>query len=669
LLPGSCVHTELDPRHRAEKIGHRTETRIGARTERSEIAAAKRRLPIGAEAHRGGTHFRVWAPRANGVDLLLEGLPDRARQETVALQREAEGYFSAWVDDAPPGTRYRYRLHGVDGAPACPDPASRSQPEGPHGPSAVVDPSTFAWSDASWHGIRLAGQVIYEMHVGTFTRDGTWRAAAHQLESLRDLGVTTIEMMPVASFTGRFGWGYDGVALFAPYHVYGTADELRAFVDRAHQLGLGVILDVVYNHLGPDGCYLPCFSASYLTRHRANEWGDGINFDGAGSAPVREFFLANAAYWIDEFHFDGLRLDATHRIYDDSAEHIVAAIVRAVRNAAGKRSVVVVAENEDQVARFLQSPEDGGYGVDAAWNDDFHHSARIALTRQNDSYLSDFRGTPQELIAATRWGYLFQGQRSAFRGQRRGTPAFGIPPMRFVDFLQNHDQIANTGQGIRIARQAGAARYRAMAALLLLGPGTPLLFQGQEFGATTPFVFFADHREELAAQVREGRREFLSRFPPVEDPAVAELLADPADPRAFERCKLDPRERERATQCLAFHRDLLALRRSDAAFRAQGAFGIEGATLGDTALVLRFFGAASEARLLIVNLGAALDLPSVAEPLLAPAAEGCPWTLRWSSEDARYGGAGAMLEPEADDGWHVGATSTVVLGPGGASGR
>jgi maltooligosyltrehalose trehalohydrolase len=666
LLRACLVHPELDPRHAAANDDRHTAAGNGARGARRD-GVFPRRLPIGAEVQRSGTHFRVWAPRATSVDLLLEGLPARARQETVSLQREGDGYFSAWVDDAPAGSRYRYRLHGVEGAPACPDPASRAQPEGPQGPSAVVDPGAFAWSDASWRGVKLPGQVIYEMHVGTFTRDGTWRAAAAELEPLRDLGVTTIEMMPVASFPGRFGWGYDGVALFAPYHVYGTPDDLRAFVDRAHQLGLGVILDVVYNHFGPDGCYLPWFSDSYLTRHRANEWGCGINFDGDGSAPVREFFLANAAYWIDEFHFDGLRLDATHRIYDDSDEHIVAAIARTARTAAGRRSVVVIAENEDQVARFLQSPEDGGYGVDAAWNDDFHHSARVALTARNESYLSDFRGTPQELIATTRWGYLFQGQRSAFRGERRGTPAFGLPPMRFVDFLQNHDQIANTSQGVRIAQQASAAGYRAMATLLLLGPGTPLLFQGQEFGATTPFVFFADHRQELAARVREGRREFLRQFAPIEDPALAQLLDDPADAHAFDRCKLDPHERARGTQWLAFHRDLLALRRSEAAFRAQGAFGIEGAVLGEAAFVLRFFGAADEARLLIVNLGAALELPGLAEPLLAPAAEGRPWRMLWSSEDERYGGTGAVPEPEARDGWHVGETSAVVLGPGSVS--
>ena len=605
--------------------------------------------------HDDGVDFRVWAPAVTSVEVVLDAGP--GSPSAHKLMPEGDGYFSATVARAGAGTRYR--LRPGDAERGCPDPASRYQPDGPHGPSEVIDPSVFAWTDAGWRGVTLAGQVIYEMHIGTFTREGTWAAAARELPELASAGLTLIEIMPVAEFPGRFGWGYDGVDLFAPTHLYGSPDDFRRFVDRAHAVGLGVILDVVYNHLGPDGNYLKAFSPEYFTDRYQNEWGEAINFDGPNAAAVREFFVSNAGYWIDEFHLDGLRLDATQQMFDASSEHILVAIVRRAREAAGGRSTLIIAENEPQHVRLLAAPEMGGYGCDAAWNDDFHHSAQVALTGRLDAYYSDYRGAPQELVSAATRGYLYQGQRSPWQRKRRGTSTRGYALARFVAYLQNHDQVANSARGERLHMLTSPGRYRAIAALLLLGPGTPLLFQGQEFCASTPFLFFADHTRELAALVRGGRADFLAQFPGIATPAMRAALPDPADPRTFERCVLDPSERARHREAYALHRDLLRLRREDAIFRAQGAHGIDGAVLGPEAFVLRFHGVGGDVRCLLVNLGADVPLEPVAEPLLAPPV-GRRWRTVWSSEDPRYGGGGVATD--VDRGWRlVGHSASVVI--------
>src|SRR5207237_1966140 len=359
--------------------------------------AVQRRFPVGAEPVAGGVNFRVWAPRRKQVELVLEG------SHAVALERESDGYFSAFVEFARPGALYRFRLDHGDRL--VPDPASRFQPEGPHGPSQIVNPFLYRWKDESWKGARLQGQVVYEMHIGTFTVEGTWTAARELLPKLVESEITLLEIMPVAEFPGHFGWGYDGTAIFAPSHLYGTPDEFRAFVDRAHALGLGVILDIVCNHLGPDGNYLKEFSDTYFTDRYVNEWGEAINFDGRESGPVREFFTSNAAYWIEEFHLDGLRLDATQQIFDNSPRHILADINREARSAAGTRSIVMIAENEPQDPTIAQPVDEGGYGLDAIWNDDFHHSAMVAATGRTAAYYSDYGGTPQELIAAGKWAF------------------------------------------------------------------------------------------------------------------------------------------------------------------------------------------------------------------------------------------------------------------------
>jgi maltooligosyltrehalose trehalohydrolase len=499
------------------------------------------------------------------------------------------------------------------------------------------------------------------MHLGTFTPTGTWEAASRELPALAELGVTVLEIMPIADFPGRFGWGYDGVDLFAPTRLYGTPDDCRRFVDRAHALGLGVILDVVYNHLGPDGNYLAQFSPEYFSTRYSTDWGQAINYDDAHAGPVREFFIANAGYWIEEFHFDGLRLDATQNIYDTSAEHILTAIARRVRQAAGGRATLLVAENEPQHTRLVRPPERGGYGLDMLWNDDFHHSAMVALTGRTEAYYSDYRGTPQEFISALKWGYLYQGQWYKWQKQRRGTPGLDLTPAAFVTYVQNHDQIANSGRGLRAHLLTSPGRYKALTAVMLLGPGTPMLFQGQEFAATSPFFYFADFPEALAGLTRQGRTAFLSQFPSLAQPDMQACLPDPGDPATFVRSQLDLAERQRHAEMYALHRDLLQLRRIEPVFRAQRRGGMDGAVLAPEAFVLRFFGADGDDRLLLANFGRDLQYNPAPEPLLAPP-QGMLWQVLWSSEDPRYGGCG-MAPLEDEENWHIPGHAAVVLQP------
>jgi maltooligosyltrehalose trehalohydrolase len=605
----------------------------------------ERRWPIGAEVTPDGVHFRVWAPGKRTCDVVLE---DGGRSH--ALAREDGGYFAGLVAGARDGARYRFRLDGGD--LLLPDPASRFQPEGPHGPSQVVDPSRFRWSDGGWRGIGRKGQVVYELHVGTFTPGGTFAALERELPYFVELGVTTLELMPVADFPGRFGWGYDGVNLFAPTRLYGQPDDLRRLVDRAHALGLAVILDVVYNHLGPDGNYLGLFGP-YFAKEKS-EWGDAINFGGEGSRGVRELFATNAACWIAEYHLDGLRLDAVHAIVDRSEEHILAEVARRARAAAGGRSIWIVAENESQGSYVFRPPVD----LDAAWNDDFHHAARVAGTGRKEAYFSDYTGSPQELLSALRWGFLYQGQVYPWQKQRRGRPVLDVEPERFVSALLNHDQVANVSNGVPLYRLISASRMRALTAVLLLGPHTPMLFQGQEFAASARFLYFADHEPDLAAKVRQGRAEFVAQFPSAAAGDIRHRLDDPAAPATFEACRLDLGERETHREVLRLHQDLLRLRREDPIISAGGR--VDGAVLGPAAFCVRWPGA--EPRLLLVNLGIDLTLGGIAEPLLAPP-EGTRWRILWSTEDPRYGGTGTP-EPDDDErGWRVIGHAAVLLAP------
>ncbi|MFL6212965.1 MAG: malto-oligosyltrehalose trehalohydrolase [Blastocatellia bacterium] len=625
--------------------------------------SAPRRLPVGAEVlPDGGVHFRVWAPRRASVQVIIEGDAQRGvsrEQQIVALEREADGYYSGVVQAIGDGTLYRFKLDADD--TLYPDPASRFQPEGPHGPSMVVDPSRFNWTDDDWRGVKIEGQVIYEMHVGTFTPEGTWESAADQLEELARFGITVLEVMPVSEFPGRFGWGYDGVDWYAPTRLYGTPDDFRRFVDRAHRVGLAVILDVVYNHFGPDGNYLKQFSEDYFSVRHTTEWGEAINYDGPNAGPVREFTICNAGYWMDEYHLDGLRLDATQNVYDDSGDHVLAALTRHAREAAAGRDIIVVAENEPQETDLVRPPEQGGYGMDGLWNDDFHHSAMVALSGHNEAYYTDYLGKAQEFISAIKYGYLYQGQWYKWQKQRRGSPGLDLKPASFVTFIQNHDQIANTATGERAHCLTSPGRYRAMTALVLLAPGTPMLFMGQEFAASAPFLYFADHQPELAELVCNGRAEFIKQFRSYATPEAQAILDNPCTIETFEKCKLDLTERERHAKVYQMHEDLLKLRRNDPCFSAQLPRGVDGAVFGDEAFVLRYFGQ-DEDRLLIVNFGSDLHLNPAPEPLLAPPA-GKRWITLWSSEDPRYGGSGMPPLDTAKDNWRVPGHAAVALAP------
>jgi len=562
----------------------------------------QRRRSIGAEVVGGGVHFRVWAPAQERVAVVIDG---RAHP----LEAETDGYFSTLVPGAQAGTHYKFRLADGD----YPDPASRFQPEGPHGPSEVIDP-TFEWRP--WRGVDPRSAVLYEMHIGTFTAEGTYAAAERHLPKLAELGITIVELMPVSEFPGTFGWGYDGVDLYAPTRLYGRPEELRHFIDTAHAHGLGVILDVVYNHVGPDGNYLKKFTPHYFSRRYENEWGEPLNFDGEHAHGVRELFAENAAYWIDEFHFDGLRLDATQSMFDASEKHILCEIGERAHAAARGRGIFLVGENEPQNTKLLRE-----YRLDALWNDDWHHTARVAATGFTEAYYTDYRGTARELVAMANFGFLYQGQYYRWQKKRRGTPSREIRPERLVCYLQNHDQIANSATGQRLHELTSRGKLKALTALLLLQPQTPMLFQGQEFGARTPFLYFADHNPELAKAVRKGRREFLEQFPSIK----GRDLAAPEERSTFEQCKLDHDERDAELE--SWHRELLALRREqpfDAELRASA--------LSDDCLLLRWFAGATRDRLLVVNLGDALHFDPVSDPLLAPPEGFEGWEVVWGDE-------------------------------------
>lgn len=613
-----------------------------------------RRYPIGAEPIANGTSFRVWSPDHRRVAVVLD---DRSEH---LLDNDDNGYFSGFLSKARVGMTYRYRL---DDEGAFPDPASAYQPDGPHGPSQIVDSTGFHWTDTDWKGRALAGCVIYEMHIGTFTPEGTWSAAERELRELAELGINCIEVMPVAEFPGRFGWGYDGVDLFAPTRLYGTPDDFRRFVNTAHANGIAIVLDVVYNHVGPDGNYLGTYSKTYFTDRYTTDWGEAINFDGDQNEPVREFFVTNAAYWIREFHLDGLRLDATQNIYDKSPSerHILSQISQSARAAASNRTILLIAENEPQHPQLCRSIAGGGNGLDALWNDDYHHCATVALTGHNEAYYSDYLGHPQEFISAAKYGYLFQGQWYSWQDARRGRPGLDLSRSRYIDFLQNHDQIANSGRGLRAHQVASPARYRALTALTLLMPGTPMLFQGQEFAASAPFLFFADHTPELAALVKEGRTKFLRQFPSLTHPEAIANFAIPHDQQTFQRCKLDFGERQSHAEAYLLTRDLLTLRRSAPGFQPAGRRSVDGAVIGPQAFVLRYFFEDGGDRIIVVNLGRDLELTIVPEPLLAPP-EAMQWELLLSTDHPKYGGNGYRPPDCQGSGWFIPAEASIVFG-------
>ncbi len=511
---------------------------------------------LGAWIDGVGTHFRVWAPEAAAVALVVEN-----GETPRPLVADGSGYFAAVFPDLTTNTEYRYLLG--DRGP-FPDPASRLQPHGVHGPSAIVDSCGFDWKVDRWPGVGAEALVIYELHVGTFTREGTFTAAAEQLESLARLGITAIELMPIADFPGRWNWGYDGVSLFAPARCYGTPDDLRRLVDSAHGLGLLVILDIVYNHLGPDGNYLWAYSPYYFTDRHQTPWGSALNLDQSHSREVRAFLIENAAYWIHEFRFDGLRLDATHALIDESPRHFVAELTTTVRETAHDRRIWICAEDDRNLAGILKPESEGGWGVDAVWADDLHHQLRRRAAGDSEGYYADFDGTANDIARTLRQGWFYTGQPTRRRGEPRGTSSEGIAPWRFVICVQNHDQVGNRALGDRLHHVIDPALWRALSTLLLLAPETPLLFMGQEYAASTPFQYFTDHHGELGRNVTAGRRHEFRYFSAFADPERREAIPDPQAESTFRRSALAWEEREQPEHAivLRLYESLLALRRT-----------------------------------------------------------------------------------------------------------
>ncbi|RJS23869.1 malto-oligosyltrehalose trehalohydrolase [Corallococcus sp. H22C18031201] len=565
-------------------------------------------------------HWRVWAPGHARLEVVLFDA-DGSERGTLPMLPEPGDCFGAVLDGQGAGLRYKLR---VDGEGPFPDPWSRSQPQGVHGPSEVVAPDAFAWTDADWEGPEPRSLVLYEVHVGTATSEGTFEALIPRLRDLRDLGITALELMPVASFPGSRNWGYDGVDLFAPSTCYGGSEGLRRLVDAAHAHGLAVLVDVVYNHFGPDGNYLRVFAHDYFTDRHHTPWGDAVNYDGARSALARSLVLSNVEMWIRDYHVDGLRLDATHALFDDGEPHLLAELTARARDVAPGRRVIVIAEDERNERRLLRPPSDEGFGLDGVWADDFHHQLRRAFAGDSDGYFQDYTGSAEDIARTLRRGWFYEGQRSPSRGHARGTSSEGLEPWRFVVCLQNHDQVGNRAGGERLGHDVSPAAFRAMSTVLLLAPHTPLLFMGQEWNATTPFLYFTDHHEALGRQVTEGRRkEFaaFARFAGTEVP-------DPQAVETFLRSRLDWSEAERPghREVRALYQELLRLRATDPSLRDRHRGFHDARALGPDALLLERW--TGDHRLAVVlNLRGTLDQAF-------PSAE----LLLWS-EAPRFGGA------------------------------
>jgi maltooligosyltrehalose trehalohydrolase len=518
-------------------------------------------MPFGAECRDDGSvRFRLWAPAAHQVELCLAGSNSGTR---LSLEHFDDGWFELVTDAAKPGTRYRFR---IDGGQEVPDPASRFQPEDVHGPSEVIDPNAFGWKDDIWRGRRWEEAVIYELHVGAFSPPGTFSAVRGRLDYLAELGITAIELMPVADFPGKRNWGYDGVLPFAPDSIYGCPELLKALVQSAHDRGLMILLDVVYNHFGPEGNYLNFYAPQFFASRHKTPWGNAINFDGAESRTVRDFFIQNALYWLTEYQFDGLRLDAVHAIIDGSTPHILTELADQVRSfVEPDRHVHLILENDYNQARYLQRTKKCQVpGYDAQWNDDIHHALHVLVTSEGDGYYGDYKDhSLDKLGRCLVQGFAYQGEQSVFRdGATRGERTAGLPPSAFVSFLQNHDQVGNRAFGERVTAIADPRAVRAAMAILLLAPSPPLLFMGEEFAARTPFLFFCDFERGLAEAVAAGRRNEFVGFARFSDPESRAGIPDPNAATTFENSRLDWDELTQSChrEWLGFYRHLLKLR-------------------------------------------------------------------------------------------------------------
>jgi malto-oligosyltrehalose trehalohydrolase len=595
-------------------------------------------MPFGAEVRVDGrVRFRLWAPAAGRVDLVLDRA-ERGTSERLPMKRVENGFFEIITASARAGSRYRYR---IDDGLEVPDPASRANPDDPNGASEVIDPSAYDWNDSGWSGQPWHEAVLYELHVGTFTAGGTFRSASERLPYLADLGVTAIELMPISDFPGRRNWGYDGVLPFAPDASYGSPSDLKRLVEAAHRQGLMIFLDVVYNHFGPEGNYLYAYAPTFFTDRHHTLWGQAINFDGEDSRPVRDFFVHNTLYWLEEYRFDGLRYDAVNAIRDSSPVHILDEIAAAAHAGPGReRPIHLVLENDDNAAHYLHPRDAAGYR--AQWNDDAHHALHAAATGEHDGYYVDYLPRPAAHLArCLAEGFAYQGEESTYRHRRRGEPSAALPPTAFVNFLQNHDQVGNRAFGERITMLAPERVVLCVTSILLLAPQPPLLFMGQEYGAATRFQFFCDFGPELAAAVRRGRRAEFTRFSGFVEAASPEPLPDPNDGATFARSKLDWLELDRADHAAwhDYHRNLLALRRREIAPLLPYLSGHSGQArvLADTAFEVAWSGDRGERLTLVANLGeTALVAPAPTGRLIhatlagAESSEGLEsWSARW----------------------------------------
>ncbi len=519
----------------------------------------KHEMPFGAECRRDGTvRFRLWAPKAASVAVRLSEL-----ERDFPMSGLHDGWFEL-VTEARPGTQYQFK---IDNQHSVPDPASRFQTSTVHGASEIIDPLAYEWRDNEWNGRPWEEAVIYELHVGTFSREGTFAGAEAKLDYLSDLGITAIELMPLSSFPGERNWGYDGVLPYAPARCYGRPEDLKHLINAAHGKNLMMLLDVVYNHFGPDGNSLWLFAPQFFTDRHRTPWGQAINFDGPDSRVVRDYFIHNSLYWLEEYHFDGLRFDAVHAIADDSRPHVLTELAETIRNKfGGERQIHLVLENDNNAGRYLRRDAKANpFWYTAQWNDDIHHVFHVLLTGETDGYYSDYTDNPaQSLGRCLAEGYAYQGEPSAFRdGASRGEPSRDLPPECFVSFLQNHDQIGNRALGERIVSLSNPAAVRTAMAILLLAPSPLLLFMGEEFGAQTPFLFFCDFASELADRVRYGRRAEFARFKQFRSPEAQARIPDPNDPATFLASKLDwaSLERQPHREWLQLYRELLTCRR------------------------------------------------------------------------------------------------------------
>lgn len=581
----------------------------------------------GAEITAGGVSFRTWADKKKKLSLAILADDGTVLRE-IPLAEESDGYQSVFDESSGAGALYKYRIEGD----LFPDLASRFQPQGVHGPSQVVDARFFPWTDTGWAPPRLQELVIYELHVGTFTSAGKFISIIERFEHLKALGINAIELMPVADFAGDRNWGYDGVSIYAPSRAYGSPDELRSLVNAAHQAGLAILLDVVYNHLGPDGNYMSKYSRQYFNAAHHTPWGAAFNLDGAEARPVRSFFSENPIYWVKEFHIDGFRLDATHAIPDESPKHLVEETAEGVQ----ALGALVICEDPRNDRKLVLPRQRGGYGCDAVWADDFHHVVRVQLTKEDEGYMGYFKGTMKELKKTLRTGWLFTGAKQK-DGIRRGTKATDIEPEHFVHCISNHDQVGNRAFGDRLNMIVSPASYRAASALLLMVPYTPMLFMGQEWAASTPFLYFTDHHDELGRGVTKGRRKEFAEFSDFRDPERRDRIPDPQALKTFTDSKLNWAETEQLShrQVFSLYRDFLKFRQTALRDRRRRRWRV--AQVSDTAIALRYRRGKAGDILILFQLLANDSRIESQSTLLRPTA-GRTWRSGLSSNEPIYGG-------------------------------